>query len=49
MEPPSTILKDTNAADPASEVPLRNHSITLSQPFRTFGSRTVVLLPIHAL
>ena len=42
MEPPSTILKDTNAADPASEVPLRNCSITLSLPFRTFRSRTVV-------
>ena len=42
MEPPSTILKDTNAADPASEVPLRNLNMTLSLPFRTARSRTAV-------
>ena len=44
MEPPSTILKDTNAADPASEVPLRNRDITLSLPFRTFGPRMVICM-----
>ena len=42
MEPPSTILKDTNAADSASEVPLRNRNMTLSLSIRTNRSRTVV-------
>ena len=42
MEPPSTILKDTNAADPASEVPLRNLNMTHFPTFRTARSRTAV-------
>ena len=42
MEPPSTILKDTNAAEPASEVPLRRSDIIFISPFRTLWSRAGV-------
>ena len=35
MEPPSTVLKDTPAAESSSEIPLRGSDFTLSFLLRT--------------